>query len=201
MGRKDKRTKGVQSSVPPTAQEYDLLHSLKAIRRRSSKANDTVESTKTDVRVGSINVNIYSNPETNSETQSQMADNYATEQYVQSLVNNLQADQINSSTRLMDAVNKKIDPLVEKIEAVKNTCLSKDGFWTGIGLVVAVIGIIVGFLLYDFQSHKEQLNSVDTKVKEYNKRVREMEEKVESINDTLSIIWKDLNNKENKKKR
>ncbi len=193
MGGKDKRTKGEQSCAPPTPQDYDLLHSLKAIRRSSSKANDTIESTKTDLRIGSINVNIFSNPEANSETQSQMADSYVTEQYVQSLVNNLQADQKISSTRLMDAVNKKIDPLVEKIEAVRERCLSKSSFWTGVGFVIAVIGIIVGFLLYDFQSHKEQLNSVDTKVKEYNKRLREMEEKVESITDTIAIIWKDFN--------
>ena len=103
---KKKKLSGIQKPHAQIAQDYELSQALAAIRKGGYKIGDAVEGTRSDIRIGSLNVNILSNPETNtksrSDTETNLSGRYVTEQYVQALVNNLKADQQNSSSKLLD---------------------------------------------------------------------------------------------------
>lgn len=205
MSRKNKgKDKSSNRNVSkPITSEYDLQDSLSAIRRGAGRNKEQVEGTRTDVRVGSVNINVFSNPETNSETQSHLTADYVTEQYVQSLVNYLKADQTNSSTRLTDSFNLKLGVVQNDIDAVKEKSLSKSGFWVGVGIVIAVVGIVVTVLLFDLQSHKDTIKNTSETVTEIKNNVVELEKQVGAIEDSVQLIQKDIRNiqkHQNKKK-
>ena len=168
----------------PVPSDYDLIRSLTAIRKGESVVYDPLEgtrTTRTDVRIGSVNYNIWTNTEAGSGADSQFTDQYATEQYVQSLVNNIEAAQTTKSNHLIELFNGKIDAQNSKIEAIKEKCLSKTGFWTGGGIFIAVIALVVSFMLYDFQEHNKRLDNVSNSIKTSNEEIERVSNRIDSL--------------------
>ena len=186
---------------PQIPQEYDLQHSLSAIRKHGRGVVDFVERTNTDIRIESVIVNVQNTTEANSETETKITSNYATEQYVESLVNNLKADQKSNNTQLTESFNKKIDSVNVRIDVIKEKYLSKGGFWGGIALVVAIIGIIIGFLLHDLQGPRNKIDYISDTLEQQSKRIQTIEEDIISLSDSIDAIQGEIKEIKNPKKK
>jgi len=181
--------------------DYDLFRALNAIRKGTNVPYDSVGGTKTDIKIGSVNLNVWSNPEANSETNTQLGDKYVTEKYVESIVNNLKADQTNSSTRLIELFNSKIDQQNEKIEAVRGKSLSKASFWGGVGLVISVVCGYASLIYSNVKDYKNGLEKVSNTVKDNYQKIEIIEIRVDSLeNDVIEFNDKLENAKQQKKK-
>ena len=176
-----------------------MFRALNAIRKGANLPYDSVEGTKTDVRIGSVNFNVWSNPEASSETNTQIGDKYVTEKYVESIVNNLKADQTNSSTKLIELFNGKIDVQNSKIESVKEKSLSKSGFWTGVSIVGVLVGLIATFVVFNVQEYKEKVEDVSFSIIESSRIIEGIDNKVDSL-DNLVVEIKRLQEKTLKNK-
>ena len=172
----------------PLPSDYDLFHALNAIRKGAKVPYDSAGGTKTDIKIGSVNLNVWSNPEASSETNTQLGDKYVTEKYVESIVNNLKADQTNSSTRLIEHFNSKIEQQNEKIEAVKDKCLSKGGFWVGIGIAISVICGFAGLIYSNVKDYNNGLEQVSSTVKDGYQTIETIENRVDSLENTVIEI-------------
>lgn len=193
MSGKNKRgSLSVPGSSPQIPQDYDLQHALSVIRRGGKNIIEPIESTKTDIRIGSVIVNIPDNSESNSETQTRLTSNFATEQYVESLVNNLRADQKTSNTQLTELFNQKLDVVNNRIDITKEKCLSKVGFWTGISLVIAIIALVIAFLLYDLQKSRTEFDNIRDVVEKQEKRIETINEGMNSLKDSIIVIQEEV---------
>lgn len=198
---KRKYNKNLKRPEPqPLPSDYDLVRALNAIRKGSAVPYDSTEGTKTDVKIGSVNFNVWSNSGPSLETDSRLGEKYVTEKDVESIVNNLRADQTNSSTRLQEHFNNKFDTLNEKIGAVKDKCLSKSGFGVGIGVAVSIIGIIAGFVIYYVQDYKSGLDSITGTVKDSNQKIEIIESRVDSLEKSVIGIKESQNTQKQQKK-
>lgn len=183
----------------PLPSDYDLFRALNAIRKGVNLPYDSIGGTKTDVRIGSVNLNVWSNPEASSETNTQLGDKYVTEKYVESIVNNLKADQTNSSTKLIELFNGKIEAQNLKIESVKEKSLSKSGFWTGVSIVGVLVGLIATFVVSYIQDYKEGLEGVKATEQKSNQRIERVEEIVDSLGTVVIEIQKEQKKQHRKK--
>lgn len=172
----------------PLPSDYDLFRALNAIRKGAKVPYDSAGGTKTDIKIGSVNLNVWSNPEASSETNTQFGDKYVTEKYVESIVNNLKADQTNSSTRLIDLFNSKIEQQNEKIEIIKDKSLSKGGFWVGIGIAISVICGFAGLIYSNVKDYDNGLENVSISVKDGNRRIEAIENRIDSLDNTVIEI-------------
>lgn len=170
---------------PPLPSDYDLARALNTIRRGAKSSYDTAEGTKTDIRVGSVNINVWSNPEGSSETETQLDGRYVTEQYVQSIVNSLKAEQKDNSTRLTELINNKIDGQNTKIQALKEKSLSREGFWVGIGIVVSVLGIFLSIVYSNIRDYREGLDAATTTIETNRKTIKVIDGKVDSMGNVV----------------
>lgn len=199
-GKKKKGRLNTPVSSPQIPQDYDLQHALSVIRRGGKNIVEPVESTKTDIRIGSVIVNVPDKSiDYNTETLSQPTSNFATEQYVESLVNNLKADQKTSNTQLTESFNIKISAINNRIDEIKDKCLSKSGFWTGITIVIAIIGLVVAFLLHDIQKPQKQIENISNTVNSQNKKIEALEEDITSFRDSITVIQEEVTIRNNKK--
>ena len=202
MSSKNKKGKLTAPSCPQqTPQDYDLQHALSVIRKGGRGLVETAEGTKTDLRIGSVIVNITGNPESNSETQTQIASSYATEQYVESLVNNLKADQKLGNTQLTESFNNKITAINDKIDKITEDGLSKQSYWTGIALVLTIIGLFIAFLLHDLQGAQKRTDEISTAVGKQEKRIDDIGKSLSSLNDTVLEIKAEVQEIKSKKKK
>lgn len=197
---KKKNDRNLKRPEPqPLPSDYDLNRALNAIRKGTSIPYDSIEGTKTEVKIGSVSFNVWSNSGASSETDSQLGDKYVTEKYVESIVNNLKADQTNSSTQLIELFNGKLDAQNEKIESFKEKCLTNVGFWSGISIVGVLVGLIATFVVSYVQDYKEGLRGVETSVKENSRRIEKIEEKVDSLHNVVLVNQKQLEKSQKKR--
>ena len=199
MSKKKNDNKLKRTEPQPIASDYDLLRALNAIRKGVNLPYDSVGVTKTDVKIGSVNLNVWSNPEASSETYTQLGDKYVTEKYVESIVNNLKADQTNSSTELIELFNGKIEEQNSKIESIKEKSLSKSDFLTGISIVGVLVGLIATFVVFNVQEYKEDVEGVSKSIKESSQRIERIDNQVDSLEKAEIEIHK-LQEKSQKKK-
>lgn len=184
----------------PLPSDYDLFHALKAIRKGAIVPYDSAEGTKTDIKIGSVNLNVWSNPEASSETNTQLGDRYVTEKYIESIVNNLKADQTYSSTRLIEQFNSKIEQQNEKIEGVKDKSLSKGGFWTGIGIAVSVVFGFAGIIYSNVKDYNNGLEKVSSTIKDSCQKIEIIEVRVDSLENAVIVINDKLEKQKQQKK-
>lgn len=185
----------------PLPSDYDLFHALNAIRKGANIPYDRAGGTKTDIKIGSVNLNVWSNPEASSETNTQLGDKYVTEKYVESIVNNLKADQTNSSTRLIEHFNSKIEQLNEKIESVRENSLSKAGFWIGIGLAVSVVCGFAGLVYSNVKEYNDSLEEVSNTVKGSYQKIEVIKVRVDSLENAVIEINDKLETQKQQKKK
>ena len=179
----------------PLPQDYDLIHSLTAIRKGGKVALDKNESTKTDIRIGSVNFNVWTNTESDTETEPQITGQVVTEQYVQSIVNNLKANQTANSNKLIEQFNGKYEIQEGKIEALKEKSLFKSGFVTWIGIVVSVISIIAGFVIYVIQNNNSKLDKVSNSLEIETQRIEKTEQRIDILEKVLLATYSKPKNK------
>ena len=185
----------------PSPSDYDLFHALNAIRKGANVPYDSAGGTKTDIKIGSVNLNVWSNPEASLETNTQVGDKYVTEKYVESIVNNLKADQTNSSTRLIELFNGKIEKQNEKIDAVEEKSLSKTGFWIGVGLVVSVACGFAGIIHNNVKDYNNGLEKVSNTVKDSHQTIEIIEDRVDSLENAVIGINDKLDTQTQQKKK
>ena len=187
--------------LQPSPSDYDLFRALNAIRKGVNIPYDSAGGTKTDIKIGSVNLNVWSNSQACSETDTQLGDKYVTEKYVESIVNNLKADQTNSSTRLIELFNGKIGQQNEKIDAVREKSLSKSSFWIGIGLAVSVVCGFASLIYDNVKDYNKGLVKVSNTVKDYNQRIEKLEESVDSLQNAVIGINDKLEPQKQQKKK
>ena len=184
----------------PLSSDYDLFHSLNAIRKGVTIPYDSDGGTKTDIKIGSVNLNVWSNPEASSETNTQLGDKYVTEKYIESIVNSIKADQTNSSTRLIELFNAKIERQNERIETIKEKSLPKAGFWTGIALAVSVVCGFAGLIYSDIKDYKNDLEKVSNTVKDNYQEITIIEDRVDSLENAVIGINDKLQTQKSQKR-
>lgn len=199
MSRKKNDNNLKRPEQQPIPSDYDLNRALNAIRKGYNLPYDSVGGTKTDVRIGSVNLNVWSNPETSSETNTQLGDKYVTEKYVESIVNNLKADQTSSSTKLIELFNGKLEAQNLKLESVKDKSLSKSGFWTGVSIVGVLVGLIATFVVFNVQEYKEDVEGVSNTIKENSRRIERVDNQVDSLDKVVIEIRKLQEKTQNKR--
>ena len=199
MSKKNKDKNLNRPEPQPIQSEYNLSHALNAIRKGSFLPYDSAGGTKTDVKIGSVNFNVWSNPEASSETNTQLGDKYVTEKYVESIVNNLKADQTNSSTKLIELFNGKIAAQNTIIDSLKEKSLSKSDFWTGVGIVVAFVSLIATFVVFNVQENKESVKDVSNSIEESSRKIERIENKVDSLDNVVIEISRLHDNTQMKK--
>ena len=174
MSHSKKNKSKAQTLQPP---EYDLSTALHSLNRRNPQIYGTAERTSTEVKIGSVNITYANSSETDTNTSNSLSHGYASEQYVESLVNNLKAEQSNSHLQLRSEINERIDN-------VDRRKISRSGFWIGMGIAVS---FLTALYFYKTQKIESSIMNVDQSVTVLEGRVENLDKTIGEINLTKRI--------------
>ena len=166
-----KKNKSKEHILPKQPSEYDLMAALHALNQRNPHSQGVLENTSTEFRIGSVNISYVSVPDTESSTGTSSSQGYVSEQYVNSLFNNLKAEQTESQSKLRNEFN-------EKITKLSTSKVSRNSFWVGIGIAVSVI---LGFYYYKTQKIESSIDNIGESVSSLKDRVDEINRSVNTI--------------------